>query len=143
MTLALDGNHLTLADTCSILVTSHVLAEIERVAHRAAILLDGKLLTVHQLTAAGEARRLRIRVHAADPEMVGACLAQVEGVSEACLEVRDGELSTWRLETADAEGAERVAAALVRSGCGVREITGVASELETLFLKVTTQGASR
>jgi ABC-2 type transport system ATP-binding protein len=133
----------SLADSCSILVTSHVLAEIERVAHRAAILLDGKLLTVHELTAAAEARRLRIRVHAADPETVGACLAQVEGVSDARLEVRDGDLATWGVETADAEAAERVAAALVRSGYGVREITGLASELETLFLRVTTQGTSQ
>src|SRR5690349_17396768 len=36
----------SLASELSILVTSHILAEIERVAHRVAILLDGKLLTV-------------------------------------------------------------------------------------------------
>ena len=39
----------TLSRELSIIVTSHILAEIERVAHRVAILLDGKLLSVHTL----------------------------------------------------------------------------------------------
>jgi ABC-2 type transport system ATP-binding protein len=38
-----------LAQNCAVLVTSHILAEIERTADRAAILLDGRLLTVEQL----------------------------------------------------------------------------------------------
>ena len=38
-----------LAQDCAVLVTSHILAEIERTADRAAILLDGRLLTVEQI----------------------------------------------------------------------------------------------
>ena len=38
-----------LAQHCAVLVTSHILAEIERTADRAAILLDGRLLTVEQI----------------------------------------------------------------------------------------------
>jgi ABC-2 type transport system ATP-binding protein len=38
-----------LAQELAVLVTSHILAEVERVAHRAAILLDGRLLAVHAL----------------------------------------------------------------------------------------------
>lgn len=38
-----------LATQCSVLVTSHVLAEVERMAHRAAILMDGRLLQIHSL----------------------------------------------------------------------------------------------
>lgn len=44
----------TLSRELSVLVTSHILAEIERVAHRAAILLDGRLLSVHTLGTAGD-----------------------------------------------------------------------------------------
>ncbi len=40
-----------LAGELSVLITSHILAEIERVAHRVAILLEGKLLGVHELDA--------------------------------------------------------------------------------------------
>jgi ABC-2 type transport system ATP-binding protein len=39
-----------LAEDCTVLVTSHILAEIERTADRVAILLDGRLLTVEQIT---------------------------------------------------------------------------------------------
>jgi ABC-2 type transport system ATP-binding protein len=39
-----------LARDCAVLVTSHILPEIERSADRAAILLDGRLLTVEQIT---------------------------------------------------------------------------------------------
>jgi len=38
-----------LAQNCAVLVTSHILSEIERTADRAAILLDGRLLTVEQI----------------------------------------------------------------------------------------------
>jgi len=38
-----------LSQDCAVLVTSHILAEIERTADRAAILLDGRLLTVEQI----------------------------------------------------------------------------------------------
>ena len=59
----------SLSRELSILVTSHILAEIERVAHRVAILLDGKLLSVHTLggrarcaaRAARSARRRALR----------------------------------------------------------------------------------
>jgi ABC-2 type transport system ATP-binding protein len=39
-----------LSQQCTVLVTSHVLAEIERVADRVAILLDGRLLTIQPIT---------------------------------------------------------------------------------------------
>jgi ABC-2 type transport system ATP-binding protein len=38
-----------LAQNCAVLVTSHILSEIERTADRVAILLDGRLLTVEPL----------------------------------------------------------------------------------------------
>jgi len=38
-----------LAKDCAVLLTSHILSEIERIADRVAILLDGRLLTVERL----------------------------------------------------------------------------------------------
>jgi ABC-2 type transport system ATP-binding protein len=42
----------TLSQELAVLVTSHILTEIERVAHRVAILLEGRLLAVHELAGA-------------------------------------------------------------------------------------------
>jgi ABC-2 type transport system ATP-binding protein len=42
----------TLSQELAVLVTSHILAEVERIAHRVAILLDGRLLAVHTLAGA-------------------------------------------------------------------------------------------
>jgi ABC-2 type transport system ATP-binding protein len=44
-----------LARDCAVLLTSHILGEIERIADRVAILLDGRLLTIHGLTVAEHA----------------------------------------------------------------------------------------
>jgi ABC-2 type transport system ATP-binding protein len=41
-----------LSPELAVLVTSHILAEVERVAHRVAILLEGRLLAVHALAGA-------------------------------------------------------------------------------------------
>lgn len=40
-----------LSSDCAVLVTSHILGEIERIADRVAILLDGRLLSVEPMTS--------------------------------------------------------------------------------------------
>ena len=47
--IELRGLLTSLAQDCAVLVTSHILAEIERTADRVAILLDGRLLTVERV----------------------------------------------------------------------------------------------
>ena len=55
-------------------MTSHILSEIERVATRVAILLNGRLLAVRALMQ-GAGPRLRLRVRSAAPAAVGPPLA--------------------------------------------------------------------
>ena len=45
-----------LAGTHAVLITSHILSEIEKVADRVAILLDGRLLALDDMTLANGAR---------------------------------------------------------------------------------------
>jgi gliding motility-associated transport system ATP-binding protein len=130
----------SLASACAILVTSHVLTEIERVAHRAAILLNGRLLTIHTLGEGGTERRLRVRVRAADPRAVEACLQALAGVGPVQLESDQAGIGTWRVHAADAQAGERAVAALAGAGFGVQEVTVSASDLESLFLRLTGEG---
>jgi ABC-2 type transport system ATP-binding protein len=68
-----------LAGERTILITSHILGEIERVADRVAILLAGRLLGVHALRAPGAGHALRLRVRG-EEGAVRACLTEMPGV---------------------------------------------------------------
>lgn len=128
----------SLARDLSILVTSHILAEIERVAHRVAILLDGKLLTVHTLSRQrGPSARLRVRLGAADEAAVRSSLQTMPGVRFIESLPTPGY---YILESA--EGPATTVRALVQSGFAVEEVTSSGSGLEELFLQLT-EGAGR
>lgn len=121
----------TLSHELSILVTSHILTEIERVAHRVAILLDGKLLTVHTLGAAG-GTRFRIRLHGADESAVRLSVQATDGVRVVeSLPSQDSYILESTIGTARAVGA------LVQAGFAVEEVGTSGSELEELFLRLT------
>jgi len=127
----------TLSRELSILVTSHILAEIERVAHRAAILLDGRLLSVDALGTADDGSRVRVRLRGADEAAVRASLQGVPGVSLVESLPSQG---TYILES-DA-GAAPAVRALVQAGIAVEEVGSSSTGLEELFLRLT-EGAPR
>ena len=115
----------------SVLVTSHILSEIERVAHRVAILLDGKLLTVHTLGSQAGGR-MRVRVRASTEEDVREKLASLSGVRIAEVLPVPG---LYVLEYNNATAA--TIAALVGAGVALEEVTPAGSGLEALFLRLT------
>jgi len=128
-----------LASSCAVLVSSHILAEIERIANRAAILLNGRLLTVHPVNSGGTSQQLHIRVHARNAGNVETCIKTVPGVTDVAFETRVGSVATWRLRVTHEQVAQDLTAALSRAGYGVREIGPAASDLETVFLRLTAQ----
>jgi ABC-2 type transport system ATP-binding protein len=123
---ALAGRH-------TVLVTSHILGEIEKVADRAAILLRGRLLALHPLRAA---RRLRLRVRG-PADALSARLERVAGVTAVTLEALQEGTVLARLDVVDDAVAETVAAAVVDAGFGMLELTGVGHDLEAVFLQLT------
>ena len=139
--IELRGLIRALASSCAVVVTSHVLTEIERVANRAAILLNGRLLAVHPITRDRAACSLRIRVHG-DRHAVAACIASIPGVSQLAPDSWADSISAWRVEVAREEIAEDISAHLSGAGFGVREIATAASDLETTFLRLTGQGVA-
>jgi ABC-2 type transport system ATP-binding protein len=122
----------TLSRELSIIVTSHILAEIERVAHRVAILLDGKLLSVHTLGAQGANTRLRVRLRSADEAAVRSHLNSVPGVSIIEAVPTSG---IYLLDSAN--GTADAIRALVQGGFAVEEVSATGSGLEELFLRLT------
>ena len=120
-----------LSSELSILVTSHILAEMERVAHRVAILLDGKLLSVHSLGGANSAARFRIRLRGATQAAVQAAL-QATPDNEFVEALPNGSY----IIACDA-GPGLAVKALVAAGLYVEEVSSSGSGLEDLFLRLT------
>lgn len=128
-----------LAAQCSVLVTSHVLAEVERMAHRAAILMDGRLLEIHSLQPEAGDRRRWLRLHVCEPASptLHALLDAVPGVVTVEPDGGSAELSRWRVHIAEPGAGQRIVAALCAAGLGLREMTETADDLEQLFLRLT------
>jgi ABC-2 type transport system ATP-binding protein len=156
-----------LAGAHAILVSSHVLPEMERIADRVAILVDGRLLDVHTVRHRTQGRRLRLRV-GGDPDRVARCLAAVPGVRrldagaisragdpggvsraggpgvDSGAAAVDGEREDARTYVVDIDPttpADRVAAAVVGAGLPLAELREEPVDLEALFLQLT--GAHR
>ena len=123
-----------LAGERTILVTSHILGEIERVADRVAILLAGRLLGVHALKTGSQ--RLRLRVRGPEPA-VRDRLAAVPGVERVDVEREGGEVATYLADVGPAPAAEALAAAVVAAGFGLLEMSAAPLDLEALFLGLT------
>ena len=138
--IELRGLLRTLAQDSAVLVTSHILAEMERVADRVAILLDGRLLTVHTLAGPRRGASLRVRAPADRADEVAAVLSGVPGIDGVTREESAGTLAGWRVEVAEAGAAPHVAAALCVAGIASVE-TVEAPDLEELFLRLTASRA--
>ena len=132
----------SLAGERTILVTSHILTEIEKVADRVAILLAGRLLAVHSLRTPDAGPRLRVRA-AGDAAKIRSCALAVPGVTAVELESAP-ELAeaTLLVATHGTSVAESLARSLVSQGFGLRSLEPASGDLEAFFLRLTSGGAA-
>lgn len=108
----------------TVLLSSHVLAEVEALCHRVSIIRSGR--TVESGTLA-ELRHLTRTSIAVETERPAGDLAGATGVH--CLVV-NGSRATFEVDTAHLDGAIRVL-----SGYGIRTLTSAPPTLEELFLR--------
>src|SRR6201987_2936424 len=108
-----------LAGRRTVLMASHVLPEVEQIASRVMILLDGKLLTGDALALAVDGQRLRLQV-AGPAHLVHEALAAVPGVRPVVVQPDDRE---YLVEADQRPGvAQHLAAALVGRGLALSEL---------------------
>lgn len=125
-----------LADQCSIVVTSHILAEIARLADRVAILLDGRLLAVRPLGIAESVRiRVRTDLGAGVTPLLRTTMEGAEIVEEPSVE----GMSSWRVRSTDPAALDRLVARFAAAGIAVVELSEPGSDLEETFLAVTSR----
>lgn len=129
----------SLARLHTVLVTSHILSEIEKVAHRVAILLDGRLLALERLDPAGTRTRLRVRAQGTSSLAIHELIARQPGVErvepEAGPSATEGDC--FVVSVTEPQIARGLVSALVEGGVGVLEVGPAPTDLETRFLQIT------
>jgi ABC-2 type transport system ATP-binding protein len=123
-----------LARTRTVLLSSHLLSEVQQLCERVVVLDRGRVLavdTVASLTTPSDRTRLEVRV-AGDPQPVAKLLRGTPGV--ASVELRGSLLV---VEGDGADLAQRVSGAVVGAGIGLVEMRDVgATTLEDAYLRL-------
>jgi ABC-2 type transport system ATP-binding protein len=128
----------SLAGSHTVLIASHILPEIEKIASRVMILLDGALLSADALKEKAQATTLRLAAAAPEARVRGIVTA-IAGVRDVAVEENGGLETTHYLISAEprASLASDIAAALVNAGVALSELTEVRADLEHVFLELT------
>lgn len=128
----------SLAGSHTVLIASHILPEIEKIASRVMILVDGKLLTADALKERGEGTTLRLAAAAPEATVRG-IVSPIAGVRDIAVEPRASSETTRYLIRAEprASLAAEIVAALVGAGVAVSELSEGRADLERVFLELT------
>ena len=137
-----------LAETHTILLSSHVLAEVEAISTRVMIIQQGKLLAQGKVSELAGQLQEEPRVRAE----VGGSEEAVRRVLDGCTGLKAAELAPleegWvavRAKVATGEGVdgrEELAARTAEAGLKLRELTREELSLQELFLRITAQAAA-
>ena len=134
-----------LAEECTVLVSSHILTEIEQTCDRVVVLQQGKMVfegTADELLGRSSSAKGSI-VHVVvrgDGEEARSLMASVDGVTTAVLLDEKAPLATI-VVTQSREVSEELAAAILGAGMGLRRIEGKGDELEDVFVSLTRSAA--
>lgn len=134
----------SLKDTCTVLISSHILSEISQTCDRILVLNDGRLVaegTEDELaarTSGGARLELDLR---GTPDAVEAALGSYGGVQDTRVLADAGGIVSVLVTLAEDE-REGLVAHLVSAGVGIRRLAEDAGELEDIFLNITSAGAA-
>jgi ABC-2 type transport system ATP-binding protein len=128
----------SLAGRHTVLIASHILPEIERIASRVMILLDGRLLTTDALKQKADAIILRLAASAPEPT-VRALVSTVAGVRNIAVDPAAAPPIAHYLISVEprASVAADIVAALAGAGVAVSELSEIRPDLERVFLDLT------
>jgi ABC-2 type transport system ATP-binding protein len=128
----------SLAGSRTVLIASHILPEIEKIASRVMILLDGTLLTADALKDKTEVVTLRLSA-AAPQDAIRRIVLQIAGVRGVAIDSDgDARIAHYliRAEPRPSLAAD-ILAALVGAEVAVSELTECRPDLERVFLDLT------
>jgi ABC-2 type transport system ATP-binding protein len=127
----------SLAGAHTVLIASHILPEIEKIASRVMILLDGRLLTADALRESSGALMLRL-IAAAPEAAIRSALRAIAGIRKIALDPDSAAAAHYLIEAERRPSlAADVVAALVGNGIAVSELAEIPPDLERVFLNLT------
>jgi gliding motility-associated transport system ATP-binding protein len=128
----------SLAGAHTVLIASHILPEIEKIASRVMILHDGRLLTDDALKESSGVLVLRLIATASEPTIRGA-LSRIGGIRSIA---GDPDSAHYLIEAKHRPSlAADIIAALVGHGIAVSELVEIRPDLERVFLDLTRRPA--
>jgi ABC-2 type transport system ATP-binding protein len=129
----------------TIILSTHILPEVQMLCDRIVIMNDGKVAAIdtpENLTARlRKSQQVRLEVRGPEQE-IATRLSTLPGVLAVHPDAaRDGAASAHFTVEADvnADVRESLAAAIVKQGWGLREMSSVSMSLEDIFLRLTTE----
>ena len=132
----------------TVLLSTHILSEVESSCGRVLVINRGALVaegSVAKIKSLQRSPGIEIRV-GGDGKVALALLSSDPDVSKVAVERTEGETllrCTWSKKSADASlASERIIAALVGAGSGVRAAAPVSSSLEEVFAELTRDGVA-
>jgi ABC-2 type transport system ATP-binding protein len=121
------------SDGATVLVSSHLLAEVEQVCSHIGMMRDGRLVAQGTLTQVRGADTAICRVDTDQPDEAGRVLREL-GVTDVVV------LGDRVTGVPGQLAPEKIVAALVHAGVGVRGFTTSGASLEDLFVALTGEG---
>ena len=131
----------SLAGAHTVLIASHILPEIEKIASRVMILLDGRLLSADALQESAGALVLRLTAAAPEATIRGA-LSAIAGIRKIAIDPDNAAAEHYLIEAERKPSlAADIVSALVGNGIAVSELAEVPPDLERVFLDLTRRPA--
>ncbi|HEX3317782.1 MAG TPA: ABC transporter ATP-binding protein [Solirubrobacteraceae bacterium] len=115
----------------TVLLSSHIMAEVEELCDRLAIVRSGRVIYEGRLDELLHSTGQRYRLRTTDDERALEVAIHQPGVGDV---LRDGD---WLSLAADEEAAAGLSVALVEAGLGIRALVPAAASLEELFFRLT------
>lgn len=124
----------------TVLLSSHLLPEVEAICSRAAIISRGRLVACAPVAELRGDRSAVLVTVRGPRERAEGCLGEVAEVERVELLAQEGETLRLRLHgprVSEAGSRERLAGALLAAGLGLQELRQESTSLEEVFVRLT------
>jgi len=130
-----------LAEKATVVISTHIMQEVQAVCNRVIIINRGKLALDASMKELRTSDRLVVSVDR-DRDAVQKFIGDISGVSIVSSQEL-GEQKQYTLETKEASATEvapRIAKALIENGCNLYSLQPQVRDLETIFGEITARG---